>query len=144
MRHRIGNINTGLGNPTNCLLPNTWSDNEKFNNIVKKLFDDVLKIKEIEEFGGCDFKVEKYKNGFNIDFGYEPAYQYEEMFIYHIEKEINKCNIKHGKAQDSYGSNIKIYKEEFYPNCNLEFKELLDKWHKKLNMRYTNEDKKSI
>lgn len=133
MRYRMGSIdNTGLGNPDKCLLPNTWSEDYKFNNIVRDMFEDVLKIEKIRELGGCDFKVEKNENTFNIDFGYEPAYQYESILIYHIEKDINKCNIKHGEAMGVYGSDIKVKKQEFYPNCNIDFKELIDKWHSKL------------
>lgn len=133
MRHRMIN-NIGLGNPNECLLPNTWSENNKLNNIAKLIFQEILAsdIEVMKEYGGFDFKVEVNEDGFIINFGIEPAYQYDELILYHIEKDKNSCKIILGKAEGSYGSDIKISKEFDYNNCNLKFKYLIDRWYDKL------------
>lgn len=132
MRHRIGNINTGLGNPTECLLPNEFSNNERLNKASKLMFNEALKLKPIKEYGGFDFKVDTRGNNFTIDFGYEPAYQHGELLIYHIENDKNKCKIIKGVANGYYGSDIEITKKVGYKDFDNDFKNLLDKWHDKL------------
>ena len=133
MRYRMIN-NTGLGNPNECLLPNAWSKNDKLNEIATLMFQEVLAsdFEVMKEYGGFDFKVETKENGFTIDFGIEPTYQYDELILYHIEKDKKNCKIILGKAEGSYGSDIKISKEFDYNNCNLEFKDLIDRWYDKL------------
>jgi hypothetical protein len=124
--------NTGLGNSNECLLPNTWSENEKLNSVVKEMLTEALKLKSIQEYGGFDFEVESYGDGFTINFGLEPTYQYEPLLLYHIENDKDNCKTIKGKAQGVYGSNIEINKEIKYDNCDTEFKELIERWHKKL------------
>jgi hypothetical protein len=86
----------------------------------------------IQEYGGFDFEVESYGDGFTINFGLEPTYQYEPLLLYHIENDKDNCKTIKGKAQGVYGSNIEINKEIKYDNCDTEFKELIERWHKKL------------
>lgn len=131
MKHRMVN-NTGLGNSNECLLPNTWSKNEKLNKVVKEMLTEALKFKSIQEYGGFDFEVESYDNGFTINFGLEPTYQYESLLLYHMEKDKNKCKTIKGQAKGVYGSDIKINEEIKYDNCDTEFKEFIDRWHNKL------------
>lgn len=131
MRHRISEI-TGLGNPSECLLPNTWSNSHKFNEVTKLFLKECLSLQPIRDFGGLDFKVSKSKDNFTIDFGFEPAYQHDELLIYHIEKDINKYVIQKGIAKGAYGSDIEITETLKYADIDDEFKELINKWHSKL------------
>lgn len=132
MRHRIGSINTGLGNSSSCLLPNTFSENESLNEVAKLIFEDALELKPLKEYGGFDFKVEVKNHNISIDFGFELAYQYDKLLIYHIENIKNNCNMIEGVAEGAYGSEIEITKDVEYKNSNIEFKELVDKWHDKI------------
>jgi hypothetical protein len=132
MRHRIININTNLGNSSKCLLSNTWSNNDRLNKIVDEMFQEALNLKPIEEYGGFDFLVENEGKYFRIDFGYEPAYKYDEMLVYHIEEGKANCSIIKGKAEGLYGSDIKINENVKYDDLDTEFKEFVDKWHDKL------------
>ena len=132
MRHRIGNINTGLGNPKSCSLPNTWSENLKLNEVVKLMFDDVINLGAISEYGGFDFNVKIESGNLNIDFGYEPSYQYGKLLIYHIVNNKVDCSIEKGKSQGYYGSDIEITEDIKYNASDKGFNELIDKWHDKL------------
>ena len=124
-------------------MSNTWSDNEKLNEVVKLMLQEVLNLEPIKEYGGLDFEVECDGDNFNIDFGYEPAYQYDKLLIYRIENNKNRCKILKGKALGVYGSDIDItssiyYDELYYYNDTTdkefkkEFKDLIDRWHDKL------------
>jgi A/G-specific adenine glycosylase len=99
----------------------------------KKWFIEIAeKLTPIKKYGGLDFKVVQLDNKFSVDFGYEPTYQYEELFICHIENDKDKCRIKKGKAQGVYGSNIETTCNTSYSELNCEFKDFIDKWHDRL------------
>lgn len=139
MKHRIiGNIITGLGNSSQCLLNNQWSNNDNFNEILKQCFEEAIKtFKPIKDFGGLDFSI----NNHMISFGFEPAYKYQNLYIININlKDITHSYLRTGFAFGYYGSNIvnnyKFYKD--YKN-KCKFIKFIDKWYKKINEVLENE-----
>lgn len=120
MRHRIVN-GTGFGNPNPVILDNKGK-------IRTDLGNDVLKTYfSKEEY--CDYTRKK-------DFillGVEPAYQYEDLKVICIHRDINKSYIETGRAFGPYGSGIrattKFYGDYKY-NC--KFTRFINKWHSKL------------
>lgn len=134
MRRRLtGNICTGLGNPTPEIFDNEWSGNEKFNEEVKLLFDDVLSnIKDFSDIGGFDFKIELKDGTFKILFGIEPSYQYDPYICYCFDSKKENSYIQKGQALGYYGSDIKIRSNKSYKRCGKEFRECIDKHYDSL------------
>lgn len=130
MRNRIGNINTGLGSPEKCLLPNTWSENDELNEVIKLMFNDSLNLIPLKEYGGFDFEIISNKDTFSVNFGYEPSYQGDKLLIYHIDKKKPKCKIIKGISRGAYGSDIE--EEIVSYNDIVEFNKMIDKWHDEL------------
>jgi len=121
MRHRIGNIITGIGNSSPILLDN------------KGEFPEVLKepmlnsyFKKYEYF---DFSIGKDY----ILAGVEPAYQHEELRIICINKKKINSYIHTGKSFGHYGSGIKAKKKFYFEYQNkCKFVSFIDKWHEEL------------
>ena len=124
MRHRITNLNTGLGNPLPELLDNKGKIPPKIKEMLKKATELYFK-----KWGGCDYSVEET----GIKFGIEPAYQYENLKIIKIEKTKENSYIQTGRAFGSYGSGIRSTRKYYgeYEKC-CKFTKFIDKWHSKL------------
>ena len=88
MRRRlIGNICTGLGNPSPVIFDNEYTDNKRFNETVKLFFEDALNSlndETIHDIGVFDFKIELEDNSFRILFGIEPSYMYNPYICYSV------------------------------------------------------------
>ena len=136
MRRRlIGNICTGLGNPSPVIFDNEWTDNEKFNEAVKLFFEDALNSlnnETINDIGGFDFKIELEDSRFRILFGIEPSYMYDPYICYCFNSEKEKSYIHKGQALGYYGSDIKIKSNKSYKRCGKEFRECMDKYYESL------------
>ncbi len=136
MRRRLaGNVCTGLGNPSPVIFDNKWTDNEKFNEVVKLFFKDALnslKDETIDNIGGFDFKIELEDNSFKILFGIEPSYMYDPYICYCFDSEKEKSYIHRGQALGYYGSDIKIKSNKSYKRCGKEFRECMDRHYKNL------------
>lgn len=128
MRHRLGDIGSqiGLGNPSAVLLDNKWSKSETYNKKIKRMLKDGTGL-YFKDIGGCDFTIIKDR----IDFGIEPAYQFENLKIISVNKEIGLSFIQTGRAFDYYGSGIRST-IKYYKNYKLKskFVRFIDKWHK--------------
>ncbi len=122
MRHRMGGANlTCLGNPSPELLNNSGV----LNSVVKRMLEEAIKL-YFEKWNGCDYQISQEE----VSFGIEPAYQYEDLKIISIKKEILYSYIKTGRAFGDYGSGIRAttkYYGEYKNNC--KFKSFIDKWH---------------
>lgn len=136
MRRRlIGNIYTGLGNPSPVIFDNEWTDNEKFNEAVKLFFEDVLnalKDESINDIGGFDFKIELETNRFRILFGIEPSYMYDPYICYCFDSEKEKSYIHKGQALGYYGTDIQIKSNKSYKRCGKEFRECIERHYENL------------
>lgn len=113
MRRRIiGNIHTGLGNPSPEKFDNKWTDNEEFNENIKSFFDDVLSnVKDFDDIGGFDFKITLTKDNFKILFGIEPAYMYDPYICYCVSSNKEEIYVQRGESKGYYGSDIIINEE---------------------------------
>lgn len=136
MRRRlIGNICTGLGNPSPVIFNNQWTDNEKFNEAVKSFFEDALNSlndEVIKDIGGFDFKLELRENGFKILFGIEPSYMYDPYICYCFDSDKEKSYIHRGQAFGYYGADIKIKSNKSYKRCGKEFRECINRHYDEL------------
>ena len=132
MRHRMTNVNTGLGNSEPCLLNNKWTDNEKLNQLVKELLDEGIEI-WFENLQGCDFSIYQDESCIEIAFGVEPAYQHEKLKIIIVNSNIQNSGLIYGVAFGAYGTKIvKKHKHyhEYTRNCKT--KRFIEKWSNKL------------
>lgn len=139
MRHRLGglqNVYIGLdGDNIPYELDNSWSDNEKLNAVVEKMFDDALdKIFKPNGIHGFDYKVIGDIKSFQIMFGYEPAYKHYPYLMFSISSNRPDSYMKKGVARDYYGSDVEItYKKTVAEEgCDKEFLDFLDKWYSQL------------
>lgn len=136
MRRRlIGNICTGLGNPSPVIFDNQWTDNEKFNETVRSFFEDALNSlgdEAINDIGGFDFKLELRENCFRILFGVEPSYMYDSYICYCFDSDKEKSYIHRGQAVGYYGADIKIKSNKSYRRCGKEFRECIDRHYENL------------
>lgn len=136
MRRRlIGNICTGLGNPSPVIFDNQWTDNEQFNDAVKLFFEDALNSlddKVINDIDGFDFKIELRDNGFRILFGIEPSYMYDPYICYCFDSDKEKSYIHKGQALGYYGADIKIKSNKSYKRCGKEFRECINRHYDEL------------
>lgn len=136
MRRRlIGDVYTGLGNPSPEVFNNEWTDNEDFNNAARAFFDDILKsVKDFEEIGGFDFSMNLREDGFRILFGIEPTYKYDPYICYCFDSNRDEIYIQKGKSNGYYGSDIVINEELNYSEgmCTKEFKKCIDAHYDKL------------
>lgn len=136
MRRRlIGNICTGLGNPSPVIFDNQWTDNEQFNETVRSFFEDALNLlddESINDIGGFDFKIELRDNGFRILFGIEPSYMYDPYICYCFDNEKEKSYIHRGRSLGHYGSDIKIKSNKSYKRCDKKFRECIDRHYENL------------
>lgn len=116
MRRRIiGNVHTGLGNPSPEKFDNEWTDNEEFNENVRSLFEDVLSsVKEFDEIGGFDFKITLTNDSFKIWLGIEPAYMYDPYICYCVSSNREEICVQRGESNGYYGSDIVINEELKY------------------------------
>jgi len=130
MRHRIGGQHTGLGNPFKEVLTNNLSKNKKFNTLVKEmLFEAITTFPLMKQTKGCDFQI--YDD--IIEFGIEPAYQYEDLEIIALARNKLSSYIQKGHAWGTYGSDI-ASRTKYYSDYKLKskFVRFIDKWHQKL------------
>lgn len=136
MRRRIiGNICTGLGNPSPVIFDNQWTDSEKFNETVRSFFEDALNSLDdeaINDIGGFDFKLELRENGFKILFGIEPSYMYDPYICYCFDSDKEKSYIHRGQALGDYGADIKIKSSKSYKRCGNGFRECVDRHYDEL------------
>ena len=143
MRHRIGgleNVYMGLGaDNISSELDNKWSENEKFNTVVREMFDDALEtICKKENIHGFDFNINISDDSFTIMFGIEPAYKYDPYFMICIDSDYIKSYIEKGIARGYYGRDIEItYKKSFVivqlsDKYYMDYKDFVDKWYPKL------------
>lgn len=136
MRRRlIGNICTGLGNPSPVIFDNQWTDNEKFNETVRSFFEDALNSLDdeaINDISGFDFKLELRENGFKILFGIEPSYMYDPYICYCFDSDKEKGYIHRGQAVGYYGADIKIKSNKSYRRCGKEFRECINRHYDEL------------
>lgn len=134
MRHRLV-TGTGLGNPDPCLLNNKWTENERLNTTIQIMLHEAIDL-WFKDVGGVDFEIQLLENKKRIavDFGIEPAYQYEKIKVFSIDTNKNSSYYMQGKAWGAYGSGIakttKYYNDYKY---NSKFKRFVDKWSKELN-----------
>ncbi|EOS35363.1 hypothetical protein C804_00965 [Lachnospiraceae bacterium A4] len=142
MRRRlIGNVCAGLGNPLPVIFDNEWTDNKKFNEVVKLFFEDILNSlndETVNDIGGFDFKIELKDNSFRILFGIEPSYMYDSYICYCFDSDKEKSCIHKGQALGYYGADIKIKSNKSYKRCGKEFRECIDRHYENL-MRCLNE-----
>lgn len=128
MRHRMTDLNTGLGNSeTEKLINNGKLTNKKF---WDKFLEDAQKnFTLIREVGGFDFTITE--NGFA--FGIEPAYQMDRLEIIYIAFDKEQSYWRKGIAMGVYGSHIvettKYYKD--YKNKS-KFIKFIDRWADKV------------
>lgn len=136
MRRRlIGNVCTGLGNPSPVIFDNKWTDNKKFNESLKLFFEDVLNSlndENIKDVGGFDFKIELRGNSFRILFGIEPSYMCDPYICYCFDSDKEKSYIHRGHAQGYYGADIRIKSNRSYKRCGREFRDCMDKHYENL------------
>jgi len=133
MRHRLGMATSiGLGNPDKCLLNNQWSENEKINELLKKICEDVIPL-YFSEFDGCDFQINESKDGISFYIGIEPAYKMDKLIWIMISSNKNDSYIRTGIAYGFYGSNI-VSKSKSYGEYikQSKFTRFIDKWHPEL------------
>lgn len=140
MRRRIiGNICTGLGNPSPVIFDNEWTDNKKFNETLKLFFEDALNSlndEAIKDVDGFDFKIELKDNSFKILFGIEPSYMYDPYICYCLDSEKEKSYIHKGQALGYYGADIKIKSKKSYGKCGKEFRECINRHYDELLKTY--------
>ena len=111
------------GNSSPVLLDNSG----KKTPTIEKMFEDAINsfpvLKSVE---GGDFVI---RDGY-IAFGYEPAYQFEDLEIVCIAKDKEDSHIQTGHAFGDYGSRIrstiKLYKDFKRKS---RFTIFVDKWH---------------
>lgn len=136
MRRRlIGNICTGLANPSPVIFDNEYTDNKRFNEAVKLFFEDALNSlndEVINDIGGFDFKIELRDNSFKILFGIEPSYMYDSYICYCFDSEKENSYIHKGQAFGYYGANIKIKSKKSYRRCGKEFRECINRHYENL------------
>lgn len=136
MRRRlIGNICTGLGNPSPVIFDNEYTDNKRFNETVKLFFEDALNSlndETIHDIGGFDFKIELEDNSFRILFGIEPSYMYDPYICYCFDSKKEKSYIHKVQAFGYYGADIKIKSKKSYRRCGKEFRECIDRNYENL------------
>jgi hypothetical protein len=82
---------TGLGGNAEVYLDNKGKLPLVVKNSIRILFN-----------YGCDYHADKDV----LMFGIEPTYQYERLYIFSINKDINKSYVLRGKAWGSYGTDI--------------------------------------
>ncbi len=105
MRHRItGDIITGLGNSSPILLDNKGKLTKWHKRIMRKAFEQWKAIA-----WGADYQF----NGKDFIFGYEPAYQYQDLLIISISENKDNCFIETGRSWGAWGSQI-AYKRKYY------------------------------
>lgn len=133
MRHRITDINTGLGNPEKCLMNNEWTTNDNLNEIIKQMLSEGIDL-WFKNIGGVDFDIELENNEITINFGIEPGYKYEKLKMFSISTNKENCSYTTGIAWDFYGSGI-AKKTRNYSDYkkNGKFKKFVDKWSNQLN-----------
>jgi len=130
MRHRIGGVGTGLGNPTKEILTNEWSNNKQVNALVKKMLSEAITMFPLmKQYEGCDFQI--YDD--QINFGIEPAYMHDDLEIISLARNKQSSYIRKGHAWGAYGSDI-ASTTKYYSDYKLKSKfiRFIDKWHSKL------------
>jgi len=126
MRHRlIGNMYTGLGNPSPPIMDNNWSNNESLNMFLKNMGDEAINL-YFKELGGFDFQI----NDESITIGFEPAYKYDKLKLIHFNKNKSLCYYQTGISFGYYGSGI-VSKTRYYKEYvkSSKFKNFIDKWY---------------
>lgn len=134
MRHRIVS-GTGLGNPDKEMLQNKWTNNAKLNTTIQIMLHEAINL-WFKDIGGVDFEIQILENGKRIavDFGIEPAYQYDKLKIYSIDTDKDSSYYMQGKAWGDYGSGIAKtikYYSDYKNNC--KFKKFVDRWSNELS-----------
>lgn len=136
MKRRLtGNTFTGLGGGVPEIFDNIWTDNEKFNDEVKSLFENVLKkIHDFDDVGGFDFKLYLREDGFRILFGIEPTYKEDPYICYCLDSNTDDIYIQKGTANGYYGADIVITDELNYREgmCTPEFKTCIEEHYENL------------
>lgn len=117
---------TGLGNPSEELLKNQWSENKAYNKKIKEMMKEGIGL-YFKDIGGCDFTIHHNR----VEFGIEPAYRFDRLKIISINKEIGLSYIETGRALDLWGSGI-CSSSKFYRNYKLKskFVRFINRWHK--------------
>ncbi len=114
----LGNISTGMGNPSPVLLNNTGK--------LRDDFYEAAVLEYFQEWEGCDFQVSEQR----VSVGVEPSYQFDELRIITICVDIGKSTFHTGKSWRSYGSAIaqrtKYYSDYKY-SC--KFTRFVNSWH---------------
>jgi hypothetical protein len=134
MRHRMIS-GTGLGNPEKCLMNNNWTENQELNTAIQIMLYEAINL-WFKDIGGVDFEIQFLENGkiIVVDFGIEPAYQYDKLKIYSIDTNKDSSYFMQGKAWGAYGSGIvktTKYYTDYKNNC--KFKKFVDKWSNELS-----------
>lgn len=133
MRRRITDACTGLGNPSPEVFDNKWTDNKKFNMDLELFFVDVLQnVKDFEDWGGFDFKIDLRPQGFTIKFGIEPAYKHDKYICYCLDSNRENSYIHRGKAYGYYGSDIRTTSVREYDRFTKKYMAIIDKHFDKL------------
>lgn len=133
MRRRMGNMNTGLGNPNPELFDNKWTEDDEFNKAVKNFFEDALdNIKELNDIGGFDFGLILQNDKFTIAFGIEPTYKHDPYILYYVSSKKLNSQIRRGKANGYYGSDIEIDETIWFLDLPEDFRECIDRHYDKL------------
>ena len=115
---------TGLGNPDKELLSNKG----ELTPIVKAMAKEATEL-YFEKWCGCDYDIgEDY-----VMLGCEPAYQFEDLKIILIRRNIGNSFLRTGRAFGGYGSGIRSI-TRFYSDYkrNGKFKKFVDRWHGRL------------
>lgn len=140
MRHRIGgleNVCMGLGaDDIPYELDNSWSENQRLNNVVDEMFDNALEmIFKVRGVPGFDFKVDGDSEKFIIHFGFEPAYQFDPYLMFCITSSYNNSYIQIGKAVGEWAKEIEKEKPKYIidESCDEDFVLFVDKWFPRIH-----------
>lgn len=134
-RRIIGNVITGLGRSSEHILNNQWTNDDKFNEILKQCFEEAIEtFKPLNDYGGLDFNIDNNV----IKFGYEPTYMHEHLYVISINlKDKDKCYFENGISWGAYGTDI-AYNTKFYLEYKrkCKFVKFIDKWQPILKENY--------
>ena len=107
IRRLLGDVCIGLGNPNPDIFDNKWTNNERFNELVREFFVKCLRnFDDIEN--GFDFSIVLGRDYFLINFGIDPSYKFDPYIEFSFSSDKEESYIVLGEATGYYGSDIVI------------------------------------